>query len=102
MFTNLNLNLAKRAKSSHDAGNYVCNFSMYVMLDYIKRRKLPTLYGFIHVPHGYNVRRALTVLQRALVSSRFDSLLSKLAITETANTDYDSRKGAKGAKFGLG
>ena len=26
-------------------------------------------------------------------------LLSKLAVTKTKNTDYDSRKGAKGAKF---
>jgi pyroglutamyl-peptidase len=74
LFTNLKLNLAKRAKSSHDAGNYVCNFSMYVMLDYIKRRKLPTLYGFIHVPHRYDVKRALSVLHRAISSSKFNVL----------------------------
>jgi pyroglutamyl-peptidase len=72
LFTNLKLNLPGRAKFSLDAGNYVCNFSMYVMLDHIKRRGLPIQYGFVHVPRGYNAKRALRVLRKALASSRFD------------------------------
>jgi pyroglutamyl-peptidase len=77
LFTNLNLKLSRHAKWSQDAGNYVCNFSMYVMLDYIKRRKLPTHYGFVHVPRGYDPKKALTVLRRALTSSRFNVQGSK-------------------------
>ncbi len=71
LFTNLELNLARHAKFSQDAGNYVCNFSMYVMLDYIKRRELPIRYGFVHVPRHYNAKRALRILQRAISASKF-------------------------------
>ena len=66
LFTDLNLSFASRSKWSRDAGNYVCNFSMYVMLDYIRRRRSPVRYGFVHVPRGYNVKQALRVLNRAL------------------------------------
>jgi pyroglutamyl-peptidase len=70
LFTDLNLSLATRSKWSRDAGNYVCNFSMYVMLDYIRRRRLPVRYGFIHVPRGYDVKQALRLLRGALDGSR--------------------------------
>lgn len=71
LFTDLSLKLARRSKWSQDAGNYVCNFSMYVMLDYIKRRKLPVRYGFVHVPRGYDVKQALRLLRGAVDDSRF-------------------------------
>jgi pyroglutamyl-peptidase len=66
LFADLKLDLGAHAKSSQAAGTYVCNFSMYVMLDHIKRRKLPVRYGFVHVPRGYDVKGALRVLQRAI------------------------------------
>ncbi|MGH7929591.1 MAG: hypothetical protein ACREQV_17545 [Candidatus Binatia bacterium] len=72
IFTNLELNLTRHAKVSRDAGDYVCNYSMYVMLDYIEHRKLPILYGFVHVPHDYDPEKALAVLCRALWASRSD------------------------------
>ncbi len=68
LFTNLDLNLATRFKWSQDAGNYVCNFSMYVMLNYIRRRQLPIRYGFVHVPRGYDIKRALRILGRAIAT----------------------------------
>ena len=71
LFTNLNLNLARQARVSNDAGDYVCNYSMYVMLDYIKRRKLPVLYGFVHVPRRYDPKKVLRLLRQALASSMF-------------------------------
>jgi pyroglutamyl-peptidase len=66
LFTHLELDLAGYAKWSRNAGNYVCNFSMYVMLDYIRRRKLPIRYGFVHVPRGYDSKKAASLLRRAL------------------------------------
>lgn len=42
----------KQAKSSRDAGDYVCNFSMYVILDYLKHHDPAARFGFIHIPHG--------------------------------------------------
>ncbi len=54
--TSLRLNGGRQARISHDAGDYVCNYSMYVILDYLKRRGLPARFGFIHIPHDYNLR----------------------------------------------
>jgi len=56
--TNLRLNGRRQAKTSYDAGDYVCNYSMYVILDHLKRHRLPTRFGFIHIPHDYNPARA--------------------------------------------
>lgn len=55
-----------QAKISRDAGDYVCNFSMYVMLDHLKRRRIKARYGFIHIPHDYPYGRALRLIRRAL------------------------------------
>jgi len=73
LFTNFNLNLARQARVSNGAGDYVCNYSMYVMLDYIKRRKLPVLYGFVHVPRRYDPKKVLRLLRQTLLSSRFNA-----------------------------
>src|SRR5438046_4079963 len=64
--TNLKLNLGRHARSSKDAGEYVCNYSMYVILDFLKRRRLPIRYGFIHVPRGYDPRKATRLLQSSM------------------------------------
>jgi pyroglutamyl-peptidase len=69
--TDLELDLGRGARASRDAGSYVCNFSMYVIIDFIKRRRLPVRYGFVHVPCAYDPKKALRVLRRALTSSSF-------------------------------
>jgi pyrrolidone-carboxylate peptidase len=56
--TNLRWNGGRQARQSNSAGDYVCNYSMYVILDYLKRRALPARFGFIHMPHDYNLRSA--------------------------------------------
>ena len=58
--------LSKRTKTSYDAGDYVCNFSMYVILDYVKRQRLPARFGFIHIPHRYDPKRAVKCIGRVL------------------------------------
>ena len=64
--TNLLFNLGPAARISRNAGDYVCNYSMYVMLDYLKHRGSPTRYGFAHVPHDYDLRKALRILVKAI------------------------------------
>lgn len=56
--TSLRLNGGRQARISRDADDYVCNYSMYIILDYLKRRALPARFGFIHMPHNYNLRSA--------------------------------------------
>ena len=56
----------KRAKISRDAGDYVCNFSMYVILDYMRRRCSEARFGFVHVPHDFPLRRACGLIRRVV------------------------------------
>ena len=63
--TTLKLKGDSQARISYDAGDYVCNYSMYVILDYLKRHRLPTRFGFVHIPHDYNPARAQRFLLKA-------------------------------------
>jgi len=56
--TTLALKVGRGAGKSRNAGDYVCNFSMYVMLDHIRRHDLRILYGFIHIPYDYEQKKA--------------------------------------------
>ena len=66
--TNLKLNIGSQARLSRNAGDYVCNYSMYVILDYLKRRRVPARFGFIHIPHDYDSRKAKRILLKAIDS----------------------------------
>ncbi len=68
LLTNLKLSLGPKARPSRDAGDYVCNYSMYVILDHLKRRRLPIRYGFIHIPHDYDPESAGRFLRKAIES----------------------------------
>ena len=60
------LPLGKQIRISYDPGDYVCNFSMYVLLDYLRRHRRKVRFGFIHIPHRYNTRVAVHFLSRIL------------------------------------
>jgi pyrrolidone-carboxylate peptidase len=51
--TTLNLKIGGRIKRSKNAGDYVCNYSMYVMLEELRRTDAKTPFGFIHIPHDF-------------------------------------------------
>ena len=70
LFPDLRLSLRGHGRLSRDAGDYVCNYSMYVILDFIKRQRLPVRFGFIHVPRRYDAEKALRTLRRAVLDSR--------------------------------
>jgi hypothetical protein len=62
--TTLRLRIGGEARRSTDAGDYVCNFSMYVMLEHIRRNRLNMDYGFIHIPHDYDVLKATRLVEK--------------------------------------
>ena len=64
--TNLKLNIGSQARLSRDAGDYVCNYSMYVILDHLMRRRMPVGFGFIHIPHDYDPRKASRILAQVI------------------------------------
>lgn len=63
---NLKLNGGRQAAVSYHAGEYVCNYSMYVVLDYLKRDGRSARFGFIHVPHHYETAKAVRFLSRVV------------------------------------
>ncbi len=64
--TTLPLELGSRARLSKDAGDYVCNYSMYVILDFLKQRRRPARFGFVHIPRKHDPRKAVRLLVNAL------------------------------------
>lgn len=62
----LSLRAGHGACTSRNAGAYVCNFSMYVVLDYLRRNHLATRFGFVHIPRGVGRARATSYLERVL------------------------------------
>ena len=64
--TTLALKVGRRAGRSCNAGDYVCNFSMYVMLDHLRRNALDARYGFIHIPHDCDPAKAAELLEKIL------------------------------------
>jgi len=64
--TTLALKVGRGAGKSKNAGDYVCNFSMYVMLDNIRRNGLRIPYGFIHIPYDYEQKKASGLVTKIL------------------------------------
>ena len=64
--TTLSIRAGRGAGLSKDAGDYVCNYSMFVLLDEIDRRRMKTRLGFIHIPHHYERRKASRFVERIL------------------------------------
>ncbi|HEX9878912.1 MAG TPA: hypothetical protein VGB25_01815 [Candidatus Binatia bacterium] len=68
--TNLRPACAREARISTSAGRYVCNYSMYVILEFLKRYRPHVRYGFIHIPHRYDAKGAGRFLLRAMARLR--------------------------------
>ena len=64
--TTLEIKTGQQAGKSTNAGDYVCNYSMYVMLGHIAREHLGISFGFVHIPHDYNRQRAGRLVRRIL------------------------------------
>jgi len=66
LFTDLRPELGRYARHSRNAGDYVCNFSLYVILETLRRRRLATRCGFIHIPYDYDPGKAARLVDGAL------------------------------------
>jgi pyroglutamyl-peptidase len=87
--TTLKLKLGQQGRKSNNAGDYVCNFSMYVILDHIRRKALDIVFGFIHVPHGHDENKALRLVQKILgdcrhAATRKSSGLAAIRVSSSA------------------
>jgi len=64
--TNLRLDLGREGRPSHYPGDYVCNYSVYVILQWVRRRRAQSRLGFVHIPRKYDPKKATKLLARAL------------------------------------
>jgi len=65
---NLKLKKNKYSRISYNAGSFVCNFSMYVILDYIKNKKIK--FAFIHIPHNYDLSKSIKFIESKIYEAR--------------------------------
>nr|MCK4930094.1 hypothetical protein [Nanoarchaeota archaeon] len=65
-FVNLKLKKDKNSWISYNAGEYVCNFSMYVISDCYKKKNIK--FAFIHFPYNYNLDKAVKFVENKLDS----------------------------------
>jgi pyrrolidone-carboxylate peptidase len=57
----------KQVKLSSNAGDYVCNFSMYVILYSLRRHTGGIAYfGFVHIPRRYDLKKATLFVRKVL------------------------------------
>lgn len=64
--TTLPIRAGRWIRRSTDAGDYVCNYSMYLLLDAIERERRKVRFGFIHIPYDYQLDKAVQVVRRVL------------------------------------
>ncbi|HEX9454712.1 MAG TPA: hypothetical protein VGA27_10140 [Candidatus Binatia bacterium] len=64
--TTLTIKVGQSVGNSKNAGDFVCNYSMYVLLDEIARRARPTRFGFVHIPHDYDEKKARRIVEQIL------------------------------------
>jgi len=64
--TTLKIRAGRSVRISNDAGAYVCNYSMYLFLDAIGREGGKVRFGFIHIPHDWELDKAARLVRRVL------------------------------------
>jgi pyrrolidone-carboxylate peptidase len=66
LFSSLRIKPCKECRVSYDAGQYVCNFSMYIVLESLKGS--PVKFAFIHIPKDYDASAAARFVERVICS----------------------------------
>ena len=79
--TTLTIRAGRWVGRSINAGDYVCNYSMYVLLDEIARRHMTTLFGFVHIPHDHDPQKARRIVQGVLRQCRRSQTKTKRRAT---------------------
>ena len=44
--------------------DYLCNFTRYIIMDFIKNKKLKSKSAFIHIPSKYSLKKAIKIIER--------------------------------------
>ncbi len=63
---NLKIKKTTDTKISYNAGEYICNFTMYIVMDWIYENKSPIKFGFIHIPYNLEFKRAIKIIKKLI------------------------------------
>ena len=74
--TTLKIRAGRSVRRSNDAGAYVCNYSMFLFLDAIGRAGGKVGFGFIHIPHDWDLDEAVELIRKILRQCRRPSKLT--------------------------
>lgn len=55
LFSTLPIKIDKDSRISYSAGRYVCNYSMYICMEYIRDNQLNIPYTFLHIPKDFKI-----------------------------------------------
>ena len=71
--TTLDINVGSDVGHSDRAGDYVCNYSMYVILEYISRSRRDIRFGFVHIPHNLDPGDGVALVTQAITQIQLNS-----------------------------
>ena len=63
--------VTRPAAKSINAGDYVCNYSMYVMLEELESQNHDGFFAFVHIPYNYDLNEACRYVDQ-VVGECFD------------------------------
>jgi len=73
LMTTLDIDLGSEVGHSDAAGDYVCNYSMYVMLQYISRSGRDIRFGFFHIPYNIDFATGAALVTRVIAQIQLKS-----------------------------
>jgi len=66
LFTNLKIDKTKETTIAYNAGTYVCNFTMFNIMEYIIKNNKDTKFTFLHIPKNYDIRKAINAINKII------------------------------------
>ena len=63
-FVNLKLKPDSRARITYNAGDYVCNFCMYILSDIAEKKGIR--FAFLHIPKDYKIKNAVKFIEEKI------------------------------------
>jgi len=66
LFTNLKIEKTKENVIAYNAGTYVCNFTMFNIMDYIIKNNKDIKFAFLHIPKNYDIRKVIKAINKII------------------------------------
>ena len=64
LFTNLKIKKINGITITYNAGTYVCNFVMFIIMDHIRKNNKDTKFAFLHIPKDYSIRKGINTINK--------------------------------------